>query len=120
MSDTLPDVTRHADTAYEATRAMTHLTTSASISSPTLYEVLGNLKATSAMQPQLFNQLAGALSKFQEQFEVFEDDGGDPAQRTTEVKEHLMLAAHLADQLANELEAAQQKIARQSFRAKRS
>lgn len=113
---TLPDVTRHSDNARESIRAINHITLGRTLPAPFIYEVLGNLRGMVDALPQAFNQLSLTLAKSLDEFEVFEDDGGDPSARTKEATDHLVLAAHLADQLGNELAAAQTAIARQGYR----
>ena len=116
MGETLPDVVRHADTAYEAIRAINHLTIGGVVVPPTAYELIGNLKALSNTLPQAVKQIGAGLAQSLEQFEVFEDKGADPQKTVDEARMHLLDAAADFDAAANKLELAQQAVAHLGFR----
>lgn len=119
MTETLPDSVRHAETAYEAVRALNHLTQAGALPGPVAYELLGSLKALCNSLPQAFGQIGNGLTRSQEELNVFEDDGGDPVARTATAVNHLIRAAELADQLADELAVARSAVSRQRYRATR-
>jgi hypothetical protein len=115
MAEMLPDVLRHAEAAYDSIRAINHVTPPI-VTAPTVYDVLGNLKGVGNMLPQALIQLAAALGRANDEYETYEDDGGHSAKRTATAQKHLMRAAELADQLGDELDAAQSSISHQGFR----
>lgn len=113
--DETPAVVQHADDAYEAIRAINHLTRGA-VLAPTVYDVLGNLKGVGHMLPQALTQLASGLALSLNEYDVYEDDGSDPVQAIATATDHLTRAAQLAAQLGVELEHAQSAINGQGYR----
>lgn len=116
MDDETPQVVREADDAYEAIRAINHLTITAVYPAPTVYSVLGNLKGFGHLLPQAFTQLAQSLGRSLDKFDVYEDDGRDPVQSVATATDHLTKAAQLAAAMGAELEKAQSAISRQGHR----
>ncbi|MFJ5978416.1 hypothetical protein [Pseudarthrobacter oxydans] len=116
MDDETPEVVRAADEAYEAIRAINHLTVSQVYAAPTVYSVLGNLKGLGHLLPQACTQLARSLGRSLDEYEVYEDDGRDPIQSVATAADHLTRAANLAAELGVELEKAQSAISRQGYR----
>ncbi|KHL02495.1 hypothetical protein [Sinomonas humi] len=115
MNGDTPPVVQDADAAYEAIRGICHA--SGTDPAPTVYRVLGNLKgATGHMLDQALRQLAAGLEHSLEAYDVYEDDGRDPAESVAAAAGHLRAAGALAAQLGEHLEAAQQAIARQGYR----
>lgn len=114
--DETPEVVKRADDAYEAIRAINHLTMWAKLPAPLVYLILGNLKGVGNMLPQALGQLSSGLGRSLDEYEVYEDDGGDPVQRTAVAVDHLRRAAELAQELGVELERAQGAISRQGYR----
>lgn len=113
--DETPEVIQRADDAYEAIRAINHLTINArSLPAPLVYSVLGNLKALGL--EQACQQLASGLGKSLDTHDVYEDDGGDPVQSIATATDHLTRAAALAAQLGEELAQAQNAINRQGYK----
>lgn len=111
MSEETPAVVQEADAIYESVRAICH--DSRTHPAPMMYRVLGNLKgATGCMLAQALNQLAAGL----ERFDVYEDDGRNPAESVAAAAGHMRLAAHLASELGDHLSEAQNAIARQGYR----
>ena len=108
--------TGHAEQAYEALRALNHDTLNARLPAPVVYDVLGNLKGIGHLLPQALNQLASGLGRSLDEYDVREDDGGDPVQNIAAATDHLTRAAHLADQLGEELEKAQTVLSGQGYR----
>ena len=106
---------QHADDAYEAIRAINHLTRGA-VPAPTVYDVLGNLKGVGHLLPQALTQLASGLALSLNEYDVYEDDGGVPVQAIATATDHLTRAAELAAQLGVELEQAQSAINGQGYR----
>jgi hypothetical protein len=68
------------------------------------------------MLPQTLTQIAAGLGNALDELDTYEDDGGPSAARTIRSQKHLMRAAELADQLGDELEAAQTAISHQAHR----
>ena len=113
--DETPEVIQRADDAYEAIRAINHLTINArSLPAPLVYSVLGNLKALGLAQA--CQQLASGLGRSLDTHDVYEDDGGDPVQSVATATDHLTRAAQLAAQLGDELAQAQNAINRQGYK----
>ena len=111
-----PPVVQHADDAYEAIRAINHLTLGGSTPAPLVYSILGNLKGVGHMLPQALTQLAAGLSRSLVTHDVYEDDGRDPVQSVATATDHLTRAAELAAQIGVELERAQSAISGQGYR----
>lgn len=115
--DETPEVVQCADDAYEAIRAINHLTINArSLPAPLVYSILGNLKGVGNMLPQACRQLASGLGRSLDTHEVYEDDGRDPVQSVATATDHLTRAAQLAEQLGQELANAQSAISRQGYK----
>lgn len=117
MDEEQPPAVQHADDAYEAIRAINHLTQhGADLPAPLVYRVLGNLKGVGHILPQALNQLAAGLGRSLETHDVYEDDGRDPVQSVATAADHLTLAAELSAQMGDELEKAQSAISGQAYR----
>lgn len=102
--------------AYDAIRAFNHLTLFAKLPAPVVYDILGNLKGVGNMLPQALGQLSTGLGRSLEEFDVYEDGGGDPAQSVAVAIDHLRRAAELAAELGDELDRAQSAIRDQGYR----
>jgi len=115
MSDETPAVVQEADAIYESVRAICHM--SYTHPAPTVYKVLGNLKGASGpMLAQALNQLAAGLERSLSEYDVYEDDGGNPAESVAAAAEHMRAAAALAEQLGEHLSQAQTAINGQGYR----
>lgn len=112
-SDERPEVVQHAEQAYEAIRAINHLTRSA-YPAPVVYEVLGELKGLGL--PQACRQLADGLQRSLSEYDVYEDDGSDPTRSVDVAQGYLNDAAALASQVGELLAKAQNAINRQGYR----
>lgn len=115
-----PRVVQCADDAYEAIRAINHMTGGGAIPAPVVYDVLGNLKGVGHMLPQTLRQLAEGLGRSLDDYDVYEDDGSDPVHSVATATDHLTRAAQLAAQIGEELEKAQSAISRQAYRTEQS
>lgn len=113
--DKTPEAVQEADTAYDALRALAHLTR-ATHPAPDVYRILGNLKNLGSFLPQISEQLAQGLVKSLEEYDVTEYEGKDPAASVAVAGEHLARAAKLAQQMGEELAQAQNAIAGQGYR----
>ncbi|KAA0977182.1 hypothetical protein FQ154_09815 [Paeniglutamicibacter gangotriensis] len=113
--DKTPEAVQEADTAYDALRALAHLTR-ATHPAPEVYRILGNLKNFGSFIPQISEQLAQGLVKSLEEYDVTEYEGKDPAASVAVTGEHLARAAKLAQQMGEELAQAQNAIAGQGYR----
>lgn len=102
------------DVAYEALRAINHLTLGGAIPAPVVYEVLGNLKGVGHMLPQALSQLGTGLTASLEAFDVY-DHKGDPADNVTQARAYLLEAAEKSRELGELLEAAQGAINSQGY-----
>ena len=115
MSEETPIVVQEADAVYEAVRTICHH--SETQPAPTVYRVLGNLKgAAGPMLAQALNQLAAGLERSLTEYDVYEDDGGDPAESVAAAARHMGAAAALAEQIGGHLSDAQNAIAGQGHR----
>ena len=113
--DQTPEAVQEADTAYDALRALAHLTRTTH-PAPVVYQILGNLKNLGSFLPQISEQLAQGLVKSLEEYDVYEYEGKDPAASVALAGEHLARAAKLAQQMGDELAKAQNAIAGQGYR----
>jgi hypothetical protein len=110
-----PVVVQEADAIYESVRTICHHRETQP--APVVYRVLGNLKgAAGDMLAQALNQLADGLERSLTQYDVYEDDGSDPALNVAAAAGHMRLAAHLAAELGEHLSEAQNAIAQQGYR----
>lgn len=83
--------------AAEAVRAISHITSHGySMPVPVLYEVLGDLQLAGSRLAQACRQLADGLQRSATEFDLYEDDDGDPAARIREAVRHLTDAATAA------------------------
>jgi hypothetical protein len=116
MSEETPIVVQEADAIYEAVRAICHR--SETQPAPTVYRVLGNLKgAAGDMLAQALQQLTAGLERSLTEYDVYEDDGRDPAESVAAAARHMRAAAALAEQIGAHLSDAQNAIAGQGHRA---
>lgn len=113
--ETTPEAVNVADTAYDALRALAHLTR-ATHPAPEVYRILGNLKNFGSFLPQISEQLAQGLERSLQEYDVTDDEGKDPAASVALAGEHLARAAKLAQQMGEELAQAQNAIAGQGYR----
>lgn len=107
--------TSHADAAYEAIRAINHITMGRSIPAPEVYTILGNLKNVGHLLPQALTQIADGLTHSLTTHTVYEAEGADPATSVNTARTHLLAAGELAATLAQHLEQAQSAIASQGY-----
>lgn len=114
-----PIVVQEADAVYEAVRSINHSTISDfTAPAPTIYQVLGNLKgAAGPMLAQALEQLAAGLERSLTEYDVYEDEGRDPAESVATAARHMRAAAALAEQIGAHLADAQNAIAGQGHRA---
>ena len=112
--DETPAVVQHADDAYEAIRAINHLTYQ-SIPAPLAYAILGNLKNVGHLLPQALTQIGSGLQRSLDEYDVYEDDGADPAESVALAVEYLTAAGERAAEVGRLLEAAQTAINRQGY-----
>jgi len=110
-----PPVVQHADDAYEAIRAINHLT-GATYPAPVVYAVLGNLKGVGHLLPQGLRQLGAGLERSLDEYDVYEADDADPTPRAISARAYLEEAAVLAAQVGELLEKAQSAISQQGYR----
>lgn len=108
-----------ADIAYEAIRALNHITGGGTaydegIPAPVVYRALGNLAGLAHMLPQLVEQLANGLARSLDHFDVY-DNKQEPALSVQAAGEHLANAGVHAMRLAEALSAAQVDINSQGY-----
>lgn len=109
-----------AEAAYEAIRSINHRTIwlSDGLPAPAVYWVLAELKSGLGYgAQQALEQLTRGLVESLDQYNVYEDDGRDPAASVQAASEALLAAAGLAGQIGTLLDAAQQAIAGQGYRS---
>lgn len=106
-----------ADDACHAIRGINHLTVRGpAMPAPQLYEVLGSLKQLGPGLEQALTHLGDALVRSLAEYQVYEDDGADPASSVATCRAAITRAASRAASLGDLLEDAQQAIARQGNR----
>ena len=103
------------EVAYEAIRAINHLTGHSPISAPTAYRILGELKGVGHLLPQALKQLCRGLQASLEAFDVY-DHRRDPAASVAEAVLLLNQSLRTATELGSLLEAAQAAISEQGYR----
>jgi hypothetical protein len=114
MDEHTPPVVAHAETAYEAIRAINHLPFR-SVPAPLLYDVLGNLKGVGHLLPQALTQLGKGLAASLSAYDVYDGAGKDPAASVARARAYLAEAAARAADLGLLLEAAQGAINEQGY-----
>lgn len=114
--DDKAEVIEAAEAVYEGLRSINHQTITAVHAAPDVYDVLGNLKGIGHMLPQACRQLSSSLTRSLDKFDVYEDDGADPAESIGIADHHLRIAARLAGLVGEHLAEAQAAIARQGYR----
>ncbi len=104
------------EVAYEAIRAINHLTSHGPIPAPTAYRILGDLKGVGHLLPQALEQLCRGLQASLEVFDVY-DHRRDPAASVSDAVALLCRAARKASDLGQLLEDAQAAISEQGYHA---
>lgn len=105
-----------ADDAYDAVRAICH-SLPHNAPGPVVYSLLGNLKlAAGYMMRDLCAGMSSSLSASLKDFDNYMDDKSAPAEAVARAKVHLEHAAALADQIGDQLSAAQAEIAALGYR----
>jgi hypothetical protein len=117
MTTRIPAVVSAADDAREAIRTINHATITTANPAPVVYEVLGSLKLLGGGLDQALSQLGSGLGRSLDLFDVYQDDGSDPAVHIAEALDYLMHARRHALQMGALLERAQGAISRQGYRA---
>lgn len=108
-----------AETAYEAVRSINHATvfTGDGIPAPVVYRVLGFLQSAGGYGlAQALGQIARGLERSLSTYNVYEDDGRDPADSVARAVNALTDAANLLQQVGPLLDDAQAAISRQGYR----
>ena len=108
-----------AQDAYEAIRSINHATifTGDGIPAPVVYRVLGFLQSAAGYgMAQALGQLARGLERSLSTFDVYEDDGRDPADSVAHAVNALTDAADLLQHVGPLLDNAQAAISRQGYR----
>ena len=101
--------------AFEAIRAINHLTGHGPIPAPTAYRILGDLKGVGHLLPQALEQLCRGLQASLAAFDVH-DHRRDPAESVTDAVALLARASRKAADLGQLLEDAQAAICDQGYR----
>ncbi len=104
------------EVAYEAIRAINHLTGHSPIPGPTAYRILGDLKGVGYLLPQGLEQLCRGLQASLAVFDVY-DHRRDPAASVSDAVALLARAARKASDLGHLLEDAQAAISEQGYHA---
>lgn len=115
--DRAEELTRLADAAAEAVRAINHATiTGPPMPAPEVYDVLGSLTRVGYGLEQATGQIGVRLSESAEMFELYQDDGNDPGEQLAAATSALAVAVDHAHYLGVLLDAAQSAIAGQGYR----
>ena len=110
-----------ADELYEGVRELSVAVMGRAVPAPELYGILGNLKfAGGYFLGELLGRLADGIERSVDEFEVYEDDGGNPVERAAMAASMLEGAAAHAAKVAECLEAAHSAIARQGHHGQRA
>ncbi|WP_232546991.1 hypothetical protein [Propioniciclava soli] len=104
------------EVAYEAIRAINHLTSHGPIPAPTAYRILGDLKGVGHLLPQALEQLCRGLQASLEAFDVY-DQRRDPGASVSDAIALLARAGRKAADLGQLLEDAQAAISEQGYHA---
>lgn len=104
------------EVAYEAIRAINHLTSHGPIPAPTAYRILGELRGVGHLLPQALEQLCRGLQASLEAFDVY-DHRCDPGASVSDAIALLARAARKAADLGHLLEDAQAAISEQGYHA---
>lgn len=115
MTTRIPAIVSAADEAREAIRTINHATITTPHPAPVVYEVLGSLKLLGGGLDQALGQLGSGLGRSLDLFDVYQDDGSDPAARVAEALDYLTEARRHALQMGALLERAQSAISRQGY-----
>ena len=111
-------VESHAEAAYEAVRGLTHATVfiGDGLPAPVVYRVLGFLQGAGGEGlAQALGQVSRGLERSLSTYQVYEDDGADPA-GSVAAAVAVSEAAVLARRVGRLLGGAQAAIARQGYR----
>lgn len=112
------DLTRLADTAAEAVRAINHKTIAGpALPAPCVYDVAGCLKLVGYGLAQANRQLADRLATSPQEFDLYECDGRDSLNSISAAMAALQQAAEHAEALGILLDAVQSRLARQGVRS---
>ena len=103
------------EVAYEAIRAINHLTGHGPIPAPTAYRILGELRGVGHRLPQALEQLCRGLQASLAAFDVY-DHRREPAASVSDAIALLARAARKAADLGQLLEDAQAAISEQGYR----
>ena len=110
-------VARWADQAAQAVRAINHATIAGPpLPAPSVYDALGGLTRLGYSLDQAAGQLADRLSASAATFDLYQDDGADPAAAIAAATAALTQAARQAHEFGLLLAQAQSAIARQGYR----
>ena len=101
--------------AYEAIRAINHLTGHGPIPAPTAYRILGDLKGVGHLLPQALEQLCRGLQASLAAFDVY-DHRRDPGVSVSDAVALLARASGKAAALGQLLEDAQAAVSGQGYR----
>ena len=115
-----PSLVDLGEQAAEAIRALNHRTVFDNVPGYVQYDLLGELHSVVTRLADLTANLSRGLFKSLEEHDVYEDDGGDPADRVAAAREHLGNAGMLATRLSFELERAQEALRLQGSHGRRT
>lgn len=101
------------EVAYEAIRAVNHLTGGAAIPAPVLYNVMGEMKGVGYLLPQALHQLGDGLARSLDDYDVTDSRTRSPEETVRQAQHLLTEAAGQARALGDLLEAVQTLVADQ-------
>lgn len=115
MTETLPDVLRHADEAQESIGAMSRVAPKV-LTAPIAHDVLSKLEALAYQLAPVFDQISAGLTRALEEFDTYEHDGDDPEINTATARAFLGRAGQLALQMGEFIDEAKTAISEQGHR----
>ena len=117
IADQYEEYTEAFDAAYDALHEVASLAnTTASITPPVLYQALGNLSAIAGFLQQILPSLARSARTGGQQLELYDSEGGNPAQHLASTTQILEDATIAAGQLLHLLQTAHSQIASVGYR----
>ena len=103
------------EVAYEAIRAVNHVTGGVAVPAPVLYDVVGELKGVGHLLPQALDQLGQGLRASLDEYTVTDESGREPAETVEQAVRALNEAAERARELGALLEQVQSLVAEQGY-----
>lgn len=110
------DLASRTDAAMECIRYLNYHTLGIAIPGPVACRLFGNLAQVGHLLPQTLDQLAAGLDQSLEFYDIYEEDGIDPATRVDLAVVHLYEARANASRIGDLLDRAQDAVRGQNYR----